>query len=243
MCNAGMKCCSGQPTFTFGYSYLQNKKLDGVFQTYNTARQWQSDPLVPLTFGYSSSFGWNVLLQKRVQLHVLPSINYSRFASSSDNNALKYLSVLHMAGFQTEFRFNPKALLKGIHNSGPLGPRFFLTITPGYQTNLPILRKDKTRVQESLDEPYGNVSGSFNVALGGGWNAFTIGRFVITPKLSATWIQTMKLEDLSKNLIGTNIFGLNDEFNNVFIFQGTIQATFLKSRSNWWDRPNAADKQ
>lgn len=234
---------NAQPALTVGYNYLHNKKLDLIYQTYNTSRQWQSDPLVPLTYGLSGSFGWNVLLQKRVQLHVMPSVSYSRFSTAAENNSLKYVSTLHLAGFQTEFRFNPRALIKGVYNSGPLGPRFFMTLTPGYQVNLPILRKDNLRVEESEGEPYGKISGSFNVSLGSGWNAFVIGRFVMTPKISATWIQTMKLDDFSENLIGSNVFGLRDEFDNVFIFQAALQATFLKSRSNWWDKPNASDKQ
>lgn len=232
-----------QSSLAFGYDYLYNKKLDNVYQTYNFSRRFYGQSLMPVSTGYSISYGYNVLIQQKVQLHMNPLFYYRRFSTSAENEGVRLVSTLHQTGVGIDFRFNPRALIKGVSRTGPLGTRFFLTLTPGYQFVQPVVRKDKVRITKDSDERFIGWSGGFYASAGIGWNAMMIGRAVVTPELTCSWMQTMKLENLPEDLFGTNVMNLRDEFENVFVFRFSLRFTLLEKESNWWDRPRAGDKQ
>jgi hypothetical protein len=235
---------NAQWTFQAGYSYLFNRNLDDVFQAFNTARWWSDNPLKPLTNGADVTAGYNVLLHKKRQLHVVPQLSYGYSFTSTKREEVRWSAGIHRASINAQFRFHPRAIIKGVHQTGPLGPRWFMTIEPGYTFVIPFIRTAGEALMdgEEKDKPYRPLSMTFYSSLGIGHHVMMLkDRVILTPELSCSWYPYMELKDYSSNLNGHNILNHSDTFENVFFFQLRLRATFIKKEVKWWERP-AADK-
>ncbi len=228
---------NAQLTFSAGYAYLYNKDLDKVFQLYNTSRPWQTNALKPLTNGAEVSLGYNACLIKKRQLHVVPQLSYGYFMTTAMNDNFRLATGIHRGDVSAQFRFHPKALIKGIHNAGPLGPRWFMTLTPGYSLIWSFVRRDGEALQND-DEVYRPKSMVFSASAGIGHHLVMLKeRVIITPEISATWFPYIELDDYAESINGHNLVGLTNTFENVFFFQAKLRFTFIKKETNWWDRP------
>jgi hypothetical protein len=229
-----------QWTFQAGYSYLYNRNLDEVFQSFNTARWWSDNPLKPLTNGGDITAGYNVLLHKKRQLHVVPQLSYGYSFTTSKREDQRWLTGMHRASINAQFRFHPRAIIKGVHQTGPLGPRWFMTLEPGYSFVMPFIRVggDALKEDDKNGKAYRPMSFAFYSALGIGHHLMMLkDRVILTPELSCSWYPYIELKDYSSNLNGHNILNHSDTFENVFFFQLRLRATFIKKEVKWWDRP------
>ncbi len=232
---------NAQLTFLAGYSYLHNKDLDKVFQLYNTSRQWQENALKPLTHGAETTLGYNVCLNKKRQLHVVPQLGYGYSMTTISNSDFRITTGIHRADASAQFRFHPRALIKGVHNTGPLGPRWFMTMTPGYSFAWPFVRMDGD-VLENDKEVYRPKSFVFFASAGIGHHLVMLKeRIIVTPEVSATWYPYIEVKDYPESINGHNLFGYTDTFENVFFFQAKLRFTFIKKVTNWWDNPARGD--
>jgi hypothetical protein len=231
---------AAQPSLSAGYSYLLSPEWDKIFQTYNFSRPWQSEKLLPLQNIYSLRFAWNLPLYKARGIHIQPAIGYSRCMTSATNEGNLIRAGFQMPDVQMEFRISPRALIKGVYRSGVLGPRFFVTITPGFVSFIPSVVDNKKPFEISEDEVYRPVTFAFNSSFGVGYHAIHVGRVILTPKLSATLFPTAELEDFASAVIGTNLTQIKNEASNVWMFNASIQFTIPAKTNNWWDTPGGS---
>lgn len=226
-----------QLSFSGGYSYLRNNELDKVIQLYNSSRPWQDDKLYPLTHTTEVTVGWNWCLHQKRQLHFMPQLGYGRTASSIRNGEDKMSTGFHRGDLLLQFRFHPRALIKGVQSSGPLGPRWFMTAGPGYSLIQPFVRKNGEPLYID-DERYQPKSFTFFASAGIGYHAFMLKkRFILTPELAFSWYPYIELEDYTSSVNGHNVIGYTDSFEDVFLFQAKIRISFIKETVNWWDVP------
>jgi len=229
---------NAQWSFQAGYSYLYNRPLDEVFQAFNTARWWSDAPLKPLTNGVDITAGYNVMLHKKRQLHVVPQLAYAYSITTSKRDEWRWSAGMHRASINAHFRFHPRAIIKGVHQTGPLGPRWFMTVEPGYTFLMPFIRVAGEPLKEEDDKPYRPLSLAFYTSVGIGHHVIMLNeRIILTPELSACWYPYLELRDYTRHLNGHSILNQSDTFENVFFFQLRLRATFLKKEVKWWDRP------
>ncbi|MFN0031790.1 MAG: hypothetical protein ACKVOR_06500 [Flavobacteriales bacterium] len=233
---------NAQPTLELKYAYLHSPQFDLVFQTFNTARPWHEHKLIPLTHGYGANVGWNFKLSTFRQLHAIPQLAYIRFGTLAENGLQSNEAGFHAITISTSFRYHPRALLKGIQTCGPLGPRWFLTTTPGFSSFLPFARMDDEPWHTNEDETYRPISTAFNLSMGTGYHVSTIWKFILTAEVSSTWYPSFRLHDFAEAVNGHNITSLNNEIQNLFLFNASLRITYAKGKTNWWDRPREGDK-
>ncbi len=226
-----------QLSFSVAYTHLRQPELDQVFQLYNTSRPWHTQALKPLTHGVELTGGWNFCLHKRRQLHLLPQLVYNYSMTTALNNNQRIITGIQRLDGALAFRFHPKALIKGVHQSGPLGPRWFITITPGYSWLWPFIRVNGEALQED-DGAYHPRSFVFNCGVGIGYHALMLKETLIfTPEILATWVPYFELKDYVQSINGHNVLAMNNTFDNGVVFQLRLRITILKKKVNWWDRP------
>jgi len=228
---------NAQLTVSAGYSYLFNRDMDKVFQLYNTSRQWQNKFLKPLTNGIEATVGYNVCLIKERQLHVVPQLGYGYSMTTVKNNDFRLTTGIHRYDLSAQFRFHPRALITGVHNTGPLGPRWFMTLTPGYSLIWPFVRMNGD-VLENDEEVYRPKSFVFFASAGIGHHLVMLKeRVIITPELCASWYPDVELDNYAESINGHNLLRYKNTFENVFFFQAKLRFTFIKKVTNWWDTP------
>jgi len=226
-----------QLSVSVGYAYLHNRELDKVIQLYNTARPWQDNKLYPLTHTAEAAVGWNWCLHQKRQLHFMPQLGYGRTASAIRNGEDKMSTGFHRADIFLQFRFHPRALIKGVQSSGPMGPRWFMTAGPGYSLIQPFVRTNGESL-EIDDERYKPKSFTFFASAGIGYHLVLLkSRFIITPELAVSWYPYIELEDYTSSVNGHNVLGYTDSFEDVFFFQAKLRISFIKKTVNWWDVP------
>lgn len=232
--------CLGQLNFSAGYSYLHNSELDRVIQLFNTSREWKEGTLYPLTHTAEVAVGWNVCLSTKRQLHILPILGYGRTATTLGKGEDKLSTGIHRGDIGVQFRFHPKAILYGVSDSGPLGTRWFMTMSPSYSMLWAFVRRDGTLIQ--LDEkPYSPRTSSFSFSMGVGHHLMMLNdRIIITPEISAMYFPDISIERYTEAVNGHNILGMKNTFDDVFFFQARLRFTFLRKVVNWWDVPARA---
>ncbi len=242
MCQCRYLILNAQPTCELKYSYLHSRELDKILQTYNFARPWQDAKLLPLTNGYGANIGWNFKLSSFRQLHIVPQIGYQRFGSMAENFDMKKSIGFHLIGLGFNFRFHPRALLKGIQSCGPLGPRWFLTAGVEYSFYVPFVKMNKEKIELEEGKKYHPLTSSFQLAFGSGYHAWVFKNLIFTPEISITWVPYLELDNFAQAVNGHNVTRLNNVVPNVFFLKGSMRITRVKSGKNWWDRPYSGDK-
>ncbi len=231
-----------QPSITIQYAYLHSPTFDKILQTYNTSRPWLEDKLHPLTNGYGGKFGWNFRIQKTHEIHLLPEIGYARFGASADNNGKFFKVGFHDFTAQVALRMHPRSIYKPAQGAGVLGTRFYISLATGITSFLPYSKTNGERLKWDDETTYREFSFTYQFTIAAGIQYFSIGRFIITPEIGLTWHPTTELTDFAQVVNGHNIVGLNNNANNVFLLNGGLRITFVKSGKNWWDRPREGDK-
>jgi hypothetical protein len=217
--------------------YIKSNDLDRIVQTYNFSRTWQEDKLTPLTYGYGGHLGWNVMLHKARQLHMVAQLGYMRFSSHSSNFGQENRIGFQRFSLAANFRFHPKAIIKGIQVSGPLGPRWFLTLGPELAMYLPYVRVNGKALLWDDDKPYAPRKTSMCFSFGTGYHLFNVGKLIFTFEIAATWAPFMELSEFAEAVNGHNVTGLRNEAKNVTIFNTGLRLSWVKSKLNWWSHP------
>lgn len=233
---------SAQPTLQLRYQYLQAKEFDKIFQTYNTSRPWHTQELYPLTHGLGAAFGWNWRVQKAHEIHVLPELGYTRFATQCENEGQQITAGFHLISLGVAIRMHPKAIIKQVQNAGPLGTRFYMSLGIHYAYLRPFVRHEGKMITWKEDDVYKTYSTQFNSTLGAGYHLFSLGQFLFTPELSITWFPDIEFQRFAEAVNGHNTTGLLNRNDNVLLLQGGLRITFVRSKNNWWDRPRTGDK-
>lgn len=236
-CTISAGIVQAQLSVSAGYSYLHNKDLDKIVQLYNTSRAWRDNKLYPLTHTAELSVGWNWQLMEKRQLHLLPQLGYGYTQSIMRNSSERLSTGFHRADILLQFRFHPKALIKGVQVAGPLGTRWFMTLAPGFSFIQPFVRSDRKSL-ENDDEKYRPRTSAFFTNAGVGYHLVMLNNKVImTPEIGVQWYPKMEIENYASALNGHNITNLQNNFENVFLFQAKLRFTFIKAVVNWWDVP------
>lgn len=217
--------------------YIQSNDLDRIVQTYNFSREWQEDKLTPLTYGYGGNLGWNVMIHKARQLHMVAQLGYMRFSSHSSNFGQENLIGFQRFSLAANFRFHPKAIVKGIQVSGPLGPRWFLTLGPELAMYFPYVRVNGSALVWDDNKPYAPHRTSMCLSFGTGYHLFNVGKLIFTFEIAATWAPYMELADFAEAVNGHNVTGLRNDAKNVTIFNAGLRLSWVKSKLNWWSHP------
>jgi len=191
--------------------------------------------------GYGINAGWFWKIQKARQIHLLPELGYMRFGTSAENFDRSYAAGFHKFSVGVGLRFHPKSLIKTLQNAGVIGTRWFVSIVPAYSFYLPYVRINKEALMVSENIKYRELTSSFCLSLGTGYNVTSIGRFIITPEISATWFPSMELGNFITAVNGHNITGMSNKFSNVLFLNAGLRITMVKLHSNWWDRPREGD--
>jgi hypothetical protein len=233
---------NAQWTGEIRYAWLHSPEMDKTIQLYNFSRPWNEKKLTPLTHGYGATLGLNWKLHHFRQLHMVPQLGYYWYGTSAQNFDVTKSAGFHLLSFSTVFRYHPRALIKGIQVCGPLGPRWFLTTTPQFNFFMPFVRTDGELLFVEEGEKYRPIKGAFSLGMGTGYHLLTVGNFIITPEISATWYPKVELTDFTEMLNGHNVTGIDNEFKNMFLFQGYIRLTWIRPNTDWWDRPRSGDK-
>ena len=233
---------NAQWTGEIRYAWLHSPEMDKTIQLYNFSRPWNEKKLTPLTHGYGATLGLNWKLHHFRQLHMVPQLGYYWYGTSAQNFDVTKSAGFHLLSFSTVFRYHPKALIKGIQICGPLGPRWFLTTTPQFNFFMPFVRTDGELLFVEEGEKYRPIKGAFSLGMGTGYHLLTVGNFIITPEISATWYPKVELTDFTEMLNGHNVTGIDNGFKNMFLFQGSIRLTWIRPNTDWWDRPRSGDK-
>lgn len=226
-----------QPCITPTYAYLQSKDIDKILQTYNFSRPWQEEKLVPLTNGYGASFGWNWRIQESRQIHILPEIGYLQFASMATHSNRKFRVGFEQMNIGTSFRMHPKSIFKPLQTAGPLGTRWYISVGATYSFTHPFARINGEKVFWEEDLPYREWSSGFNFSFGTGYHTLQVGRCVLTAEISANWFPKLDLPDFSEIVNGHNLTDLKNEAHNAILLKGLLRVTYIRSSSNWWDKP------
>ena len=231
-----------QPTLKLQYSYLHAPEFDKIFQTYNTSRPWQKDQLYPLTHGYAGILGWNWRVQKAHEIHLLPQLGYTRFATQVSPEGQSLVAGMHLISLGVQIRMHPKAIFKQVQNAGPLGTRFYMSLGIEYNYLRPFVRRNKKTIPWSEDEKYSTYSTQFSTSLGAGYHLFSFGQFLFTPEISVSWFPEIELNQFAEAVNGHNTTGLLNKNDNVIMLHGGLRITFVRKNKNWWDRPRTGDK-
>ncbi len=174
---------------------------------------------------------------------MVTQLGYQRFGAVAENFNEKNSVGFHRMAISLSFRFHPRALFKGIQTCGPLGPRWFLTLTPEYSLFMPFVRTNGNLLMLDEDMPYRPITSSFALSFGTGYHAMTIKRFVITPEVSATWFPRIELDDFAEAVNGHNITSLQNDVKSVFHLNAGLRITWVRGKANWWERPREGDKE
>jgi len=216
--------------------------MDRVVQLYNSSRPWQSSPLVPITHGFGGSAAWNWRIQKSHEIHLLPELTYAGFFSKTTNFGKSISAGFHQVGFNLTLRIHPKAIFKTVQGAGPLGTRFFLIAGGGYNAFFSRSKVNGNRIEIENESSRSQLSLSPDVRVGFGYHFARIGRFVITPEFSGSWIPNAALDGFTESINGHNVTSISNIFSNVFVINFGIRISLIGSQRNWWDRPREGDK-
>ncbi|MEN9639367.1 MAG: hypothetical protein RLZZ262_1235 [Bacteroidota bacterium] len=216
-----------------GSSMLHVPDWDRVVHYYNLARTWDEEDLLPLQYGYHAGGGMTFLLMEKRQVFFTPQIRYTRWSTRNPTTQL----ALHHLTIGPEIRFNPRALLFGVKSSGPLGPRWYIGIQSGLQLWMPrIYRHDEWIVYDE-ETAYRPISPRIDLKISTGFHCYQIGRWIVTPEISAQLVRGAELYDWSENLLGHNIIGMKNRASSGWNFSAGLIFSHLKKSENWWDRP------
>ncbi|MDZ4823570.1 MAG: autotransporter outer membrane beta-barrel domain-containing protein [Flavobacteriales bacterium] len=231
----GFSFATAQLNLTPSYTFLYSKQWDEIFQTYNFSRPWQQ-PLSPLAHGIGARLGFEFLFSEKGQVFLNPHIGYKAFSSSITNNGTEISTGIQLLEGGIEIRINPKALFKQHGFIGALGPRWFISITPGYTFFLPHVKRNGERIETAEDEIYRPLSSSFCASLGSGYHLLMVGRFVLTPTLSAAWFPVAELYNFSEAVNGHNQTALKNQSENVLMFNAGLRISMTSTDKSWWQK-------
>jgi hypothetical protein len=231
-----------QPGIQFSYSYLQSPEWDKIIQTYNSSRPWQKNQLVPLTHVLGTALSWNWRIQQSREIHILPELGYHYTRSQVTNFEQEIRAGFHQANIGFTMRTHPKCLIKPVQNAGPLGTRWYIGLGAGFALWMPYQRTNGELYINNNGDPYREFTGSIYLHGTTGLHAMMIGSFVLTPEVSVKLYPDAELTDFAEAVNGHNLTGMRNATSNIWMFSGALRITYVKKKSNWWDKPRQGDK-
>lgn len=216
-----------QLSFTTSYNYLKAPALDDMVRAYNFARPWQENQLPFLTSGYGGSIGYYFQLKRRQSLYLHPFVSYNRFASYAEHESTSLSIVLHQFSAQADIHFNPRALFNDVA-AGPIGTRFFITVSPGFTQWNPALERNEEEVMYTEEERYSPPSYSWFVEVGAGYRSLLLGNsWAVTPFIRARYIHSIAIPDFHEYAFGANSAAIATNSRSNWQFQIGTEWTFL----------------
>jgi hypothetical protein len=231
-----------QPLFQLDGQYWRMPAIDKIIQSYNLGHPWQTKKIAPIGQSYGISAGWNQPIYAPRAFQAIALINYRYQTTQIESNVSTLVAGFHMGGISAHLRSHPRCLIKKVQETGPLGTRWYVQCGGGYQWNLPFARKHGERVTLYEDEPYRSISGGWQLSIGTGWHALSIGRVILTFDANAYWLPSLELNGFARAIQGHNELQLSERAQNVWMLQGGLRFTWSKMRKNWWDEPRHGDK-
>ena len=218
---------SAQLSYSLQYNYLQAKEWDDMVRAYNFNRPWQENAQPFITNGYGGSIGYYFLLKRRQSLYLHPRISFDRFSCKAENDEqLLGIQIDHFQ-LQTDLHFNPKALFHDV-SAGPIGTRWFITVSPGVDYFFPRINRNGEKVYVSEDEVYQPKSLTWFAELGTGFRAlYLANRWVITPFFRARYYRKLAIEDFQEEAFGADTGEFDSVSMNNWQFQAGIEWTTI----------------
>jgi hypothetical protein len=244
-----LSACIAQPAVQFSYGHIRSPEWDAIVQTYNTSRPWNSNKLEPLTHGGRIQLCYNLpLIFSRATglnsraLHMNYKLGYARFFSSTENLNFKTTTGINHFNISFDVRTHPKCIFKPVQTTGPLGTKFYFGLGMGFGAFMPFIQQQGKLIEGGDQEKYREISYNLYYQAITGIHLMTIGSFTITPEMGLNWHPKAELVDFAESLNGHNLTGMKNTSRNVLFFDVGIRITYLKKKSNWWDRPRSGDK-
>jgi hypothetical protein len=238
-----------QPAMQINYRYLLSPAWDRIVQTYNVSRPWNSEQLQPITHGTGALFAWNLPVRfaraealNRRALHMNFKLGYHRFGSVAENFGQRFNVGFHQFELSADLRTHPKCLFKPVQNTGDLGTSFYIGIGAGFNALMPFVRNDGRSIADGDDNKYRERSYAFSGQLLTGYHLMMIANVVITSEFGLNWFRSAELFDFAESVNGHNLTGMENEAVNVMMLQASLRFTWMKKKSNWWDKPRSGDK-
>jgi hypothetical protein len=216
-----------QLSLTTTYTFLKAPVLDDMVRAYNFARPWQENDQPFLSSGYGGSIGYYFQLKRRQSLYLHPIVSYNRFASNAENENTSLSIALHQFSAQADIHFNPRALFHDVA-AGPIGTRFFITVSPGFTLWKPALERNEEEVMYDEEERYSPPSYSWFAEVGTGYRSLLLGNsWAVTPFARARYIHSIEIPDFHEYAFGANATQRSTESLNNWQFQVGVEWTFL----------------